>query len=108
MYMKGGDQLYRYLVRSTTTLDMTPDEIHNIGLSEVARITAEMEKVKAEVGFKGTLAKFFDHLRTDPKFKVKSREALTQGYYDIGKTVDAKLPRIFLDLAQGQARDPPL
>ena len=54
-----------------------------------------MEKVRAEVGFKGSLAKFFDHLRTDPKFKMKSREALTQGYYDIGKAVDAKLPEYF-------------
>ena len=98
MYMRGGDVLYRYLVRSTTTLDMTPDEIHQLGLSEVARITGEMEKVKTEVGFKGSLPKFFDHLRTDPKFKSKSREALTQGYYDIGKAVDAKLPDYFSSL----------
>ncbi len=95
MYMRGGGQLYRYLVRSTTTLDMTPDEIHQLGLSEVARITGEMEKVKTEVGFTGTLEQFFDHLRTDPKFKMKSREALTQGYYEIGKAVDAKMPDYF-------------
>ena len=95
MYMRGGDQLYRYLVRSTTTLDMSPDEIHQLGLSEVARITGEMEKVKTEVGFKGSLPKFFDHLRTDPKFKKTSREALTQGYYAIGKAVDARLPEYF-------------
>jgi uncharacterized protein (DUF885 family) len=54
-----------------------------------------MEKVKQEVGFTGNLQQFFDHLRTDPKFKAKSREALTQGYYDIGKKVDAELPRYF-------------
>ncbi len=95
MYMRGGDQLYRYLVRSTTTLDMTPDEIHNLGLSEVARITTEMDKVRSEVGFKGSLAKFFDHLRSDPKLKPKSRESLTEGYYAIGKAVDAKLPDYF-------------
>ena len=95
MYMKGGEQLYRYLVKSTTTLDMTPDAIHNLGLSEVARIRGEMEKVRTEVGFKGDLTKFFDHLRADPKFKMKSREALTQGYYDIGKAVDAKMPEYF-------------
>ena len=95
MYMKGGDKLYRYLVQSTTTLPLTPEEIHQTGLSEVARITTEMEKVKNEVGFKGSLAKFFDYLRTDPKFKMKSREALTQGYYDVGKEVDAKLPEYF-------------
>jgi uncharacterized protein (DUF885 family) len=95
MYMKGGDKLYRYLVQSTTTLPLTPEEIHQTGLSEVARITTEMEKVKNEVGFKGSLAKFFDYLRTDPKFKMPTREALTQGYYDIGKEVDAKLPEYF-------------
>ena len=95
MYMKGGDRLYRYLVESTTTLPLTPEEIHQTGLSEVARITKEMEKVKQEVGFKGTLHQFFEHLRTDPKYKSKSREALTQRYYDVGKAVDAKLPTYF-------------
>ena len=94
-YMKGGEKLYAYLIQSTTTLPLTPDEIHNIGLVEVARITGEMEKVRKEVGFKGNLQQFFNYLRTDPKFKMKSREALTQGYYDIGKKVDAKLPQFF-------------
>jgi uncharacterized protein (DUF885 family) len=102
MYMKGGDKLYRYLVQSTTTLPLTPEEIHQTGLSEVARITTEMEKVRQEVGFKGTLKQFFDYLRTDPKFKMKSREALTQGYYDIGKEVDAKLPEYFSALPKAK------
>ena len=95
MYMKGGKELYAYLVESTTTLPLTPEEIHKTGLSEVARITGEMEKVKQEVGFNGTLQQFFDHLRTDPKYKKPTREALTQGYYDIGKAVDAKLATYF-------------
>jgi uncharacterized protein (DUF885 family) len=95
MYMKEGDKLYRHLVESTTTLPLTPDEIHQTGLREVARITGEMEKVKQEVGFNGTLQQFFDHLRTDPKYKTKTREALTQRYYDIGKVVDAQVPRFF-------------
>ncbi len=95
MYMKGGDRLYRYLVQSTTTLPLTPEEIHETGLKEVARITTEMEKVKQEVGFQGTLQQFFDYLRTDPKFKMPTREALTQGYYDIGKSVDTKLATYF-------------
>jgi uncharacterized protein (DUF885 family) len=95
MYMKGGPELYRYMVKSTTTLDLTPEEIHQTGLNEVARITAEMEKVRQEVGFTGSLQQFFDHLRTDPKFKAKSREALTQGYYEVGKKVDAELPKYF-------------
>ena len=95
MYMKGGPELYRYLVRSTTTLDMSPEQIHQLGLSEVARIRGEMDTVRTEVGFKGDLPAFFNHLRTDPKLKPKSRDALTQGYYDIGKKVDAELPRYF-------------
>jgi uncharacterized protein (DUF885 family) len=98
MYMKGGNELYARLIQSTTTLPLGADEIHQLGLSEVARITAEMEKVRQEVGFKGTLQQFFDHLRTDPKYKMKSREALTQRYYDIGKAVDAKLPQYFSTL----------
>ena len=95
MHMKGGPALYQQLVEGSTTLKMTPDEIHNIGLAEVARIRTEMEKVQAEVGFKGTLLEFFDHLRTDPKLKPASREALTQGYYDIGKKVDAVIGTYF-------------
>jgi uncharacterized protein (DUF885 family) len=89
-------------VRSTTTLDMAPEEIHQLGLSEVARIRGEMDKVRREVGFKGSLPAFFNHLRTDPKLKPKSREALTQGYYDIGKKVDAELPRYFSTMPKAQ------
>jgi uncharacterized protein (DUF885 family) len=95
MYMKGGDKLYRYLIQSTTTLPLTPEEIHQTGLSEVARITTEMEKIRDEVGFKGDLHAFFDYLRTDKKFQPKSREALTQGFYDIQKKVEPKLPQYF-------------
>ena len=95
MYMKGGDKLYRYQIQSTTTLPLTPEEIHEIGLKEVARITAGMEQVRDEVGFKGSLKQFFQHLRADPKLKVKTREELTQRYYDVGKAVDAKLPEYF-------------
>jgi uncharacterized protein (DUF885 family) len=54
-----------------------------------------MEEIKKEVGFEGTLAEFFEHLRSDPKFKMQSREALTQGYYDIGKKVDAVIGQQF-------------
>jgi uncharacterized protein (DUF885 family) len=95
MYMKGGDRVYRYLVQSTTTLPLTPEEIHQTGLSEVARITGEMEKVKQEVGFKGTLPQFFEYLRTSPKYKMPTRNALTQGYYAIEKKVEVKLPAFF-------------
>jgi uncharacterized protein (DUF885 family) len=93
--MKGGPALYRHLVALSTTTAMTPDEIHRIGLAEVARLHREMEKVKAQVGFTGTLQQFFEHIRTDPKFKPKSREALQQGYVAIGKRLDATLPTMF-------------
>jgi len=93
--MKGGDQLYRQLVKSTTTLDMTPEEIHQLGLSEVARITGGFEKVRQEVGFKGSLPQFFDYMRTARRFQPKSRASLTQDYYAVGKKVEAQIPRFF-------------
>ena len=95
MYLKGGDALYRYDVQSTTTLPMTPDEIHQLGLSEVARITQEFDKVRAEVGFKGDLHQFFDYMRTSPNFQPKSREQITQDYYRLKTEVEAKVPRYF-------------
>ncbi len=93
--MKGGETLYAMLIESTTTLPLTADYLHNLGLSEVARIRTGMEKVKDKVGFTGTLAEFFEHLRTDPKFKPQSRQWLTEEYYRIGKVVDAKVPEYF-------------
>ncbi len=93
--MKGGEGLYQYLIEQTTTLPLKADDIHNLGLSEVARIKSGMETIKNEVRFKGTLPEFFEHLRSDPKFKMSSRDALTQGYYDIGKKVDATISTQF-------------
>ena len=90
-YMKGGEGLYQYLIEQTTTLPLKADEIHNLGLSEVDRIKTGMDAIKKEVGFKGTLPEFFNHLRTDPKFKPASRQGLTDGFYAIGKTVDATI-----------------
>jgi uncharacterized protein (DUF885 family) len=94
-YMRGGDKLYAYLVQSTTTTDMTPEQIHALGLSEVARITKEFDKVRREVAFKGTLPQFFDYMRTSPKFQPKSRDQLTQDFYALQKKVDAQVPRFF-------------
>jgi uncharacterized protein (DUF885 family) len=93
--MKGGEGLYQYLIEQTTTLPLKADDIHHLGLSEVARIKSGMETIKNEVRFKGTLPEFFEHLRSDPKFKMSSRDALTQGYYDIGKKVDATISTQF-------------
>ena len=93
--MKGGDLAYRTLIEANTTLPLQAEEVHQLGLREVARITAEMEKVRQQVGYKGDLAAFFEYLRTDKAFQPKSREALAEGYYAIGRTVDAKLPAYF-------------
>lgn len=62
--LPGGAEYYNFQIKLFTTTTMSADEIHQIGLDEVARIEAEMEKVKAEVGFEGTLKEFFDHVRT--------------------------------------------
>jgi uncharacterized protein (DUF885 family) len=93
--MKGGAELYALLVEDSTTLPLKPEEIHQLGLSEVTRIKTELEALKAEVGFKGTLTEFFDYVRTDPKFQPKTREALTEDYYRIGREVDAKIGDFF-------------
>ncbi|WP_380872768.1 hypothetical protein ACFB49_36810 [Sphingomonas sp. DBB INV C78] len=93
--MKGGETVYRAAIEQLTTLPLTPDYVHNLGLSEVARIKHEMEAIKTQVGFKGTLAEFFDYLRTDPKFKPKTKQELVDGYYAIGKKVDARIGEQF-------------
>lgn len=93
--MQGGDTLYRHFIENTTTLPLTPDYIHELGLSEVARITAQMDEVRQEVGFDGTLGEFFEFMRTDPQFHPESREALAERYYAIGRTVDQNIDREF-------------
>jgi uncharacterized protein (DUF885 family) len=93
--MPGGPQLYAYLVENQTTTKMKPEEIHQLGLSEVARITAEMEKIRKQVGYSGGLHAFFDYLRSDPKFAPKSAEDLHQRYVAIKAKVEAAIPRDF-------------
>jgi uncharacterized protein (DUF885 family) len=93
--MKGGETVYRNLIATNTTLPLGAEEVHQLGLGEVARITTEMEKVRVEVGYKQDLSHFFNYLRTDKIFQPKSREALAADYYAIGKAVDAKLPTYF-------------
>ena len=93
--MKGGERLYARAIEESTTLPLDAETVHRLGLSEVARIKSELEQLRKQVRFKGTLNQFFDYVRTDPKFQPKSREALTQSYYDIGKQVDAKIGALF-------------
>jgi uncharacterized protein (DUF885 family) len=95
VHMKGGRQLYDFMIEGSTTLPLKADDVHELGLREVARIRSGMEAIKNEVGFKGTLAQFFEHLRTDPKFKPPSAEWLRDRYYEIGKKVDARIGEQF-------------
>jgi uncharacterized protein (DUF885 family) len=90
-----GKEWYPYLVRQQTTTELTPDEIHARGLAEVKRIRAEMEKIRVETGFTGTLEEFFTFLRSDPRFYYAKREELLVAYRDIAKRVDPELTRLF-------------
>jgi uncharacterized protein (DUF885 family) len=85
---------YRYFAKYHTTTDMAPQDIHALGLKEVARIRAEMEAIKKQVGFTGTLDQFFTHLRTDPKFFYKTGEELLDGYRAVAKRIDPELIKI--------------
>lgn len=93
--MKGGPELYRHLVELNTTTPMDPEEVHRIGLAEVARIQGEIGAVMAKVGFNGTMLEFFNHIRTDPKFKPTSKQAMIDGFGAIGARVAPNLPRLF-------------
>ena len=82
-----GDDWYAYMVRVRTTTDMTPDEIHQIGLDEVARIQDEMRGVMKEVGFEGDLKDFFEFVNTDDQFFYDEPEELIQGYRDMSDRI---------------------
>jgi uncharacterized protein (DUF885 family) len=90
-----GKAYYDLLARYYTTTALSADEIHGIGLKEVARIRARMEAVKAETGFKGSLPEFFSFLRTDPRFFYSSPEALLEGYQAMSKRIDPELVKVF-------------
>ena len=93
--MKGGAGLYRHLILRYTSLPLEPEAIHTLGLSEVARIQGEMEQVKVQLGFTGTLPAFFNHIRTNPRFHPKTAEELAEGYAKVARAVDGQLPRLF-------------
>jgi len=90
-----GNDWYAERVRYHTTTDMTPKEIHDIGVSEVNRIVAEMHDVMDGIGFTGSTQDFADHLRTDPRFYFDTPDALLAFYRDIAKRIDPAVPRLF-------------
>jgi uncharacterized protein (DUF885 family) len=96
--MPQGAEYYAYLARRHTTTDLTPQQIHQKGLSEVARIKSEMETIMSKVGFKGTMPEFFTKLRTDPQFFYKTPEELLEAYRALAKQIDPNLVKVFKTL----------
>jgi uncharacterized protein (DUF885 family) len=93
--LPNGREFYRHRVRRFTTLDLTPEEVHQRGLAEVARIRGEMQQVIEKSGFKGTFAEFVEHLRTEPKFYASSPEELMKEVALVLKRMDGQLPKLF-------------
>jgi len=91
----GGDAWYQKRIAWYTTTNLTADQIHEIGLKEVARIRGEMEKVIRQVGFQGDFPQFLQYLRTDPKFRYTDPQQLLQAYMVMAKRIDPLLPQYF-------------
>jgi len=90
-----GEAWYAFNVKNSTTTEMSPAQIHQIGLDEVARIHGEMNAVMQEVGFKGELKDFFKHLTTDKQFQFKNEQALLDAYNTLRARTEAGVPRLF-------------
>ena len=93
--LPNGESYYEFTIKKFTTLDLSADSIHRLGLEEVERIHAEMEEIIEQVGFKGSFADFFHFLRTDEQFYPKSAEELIKEATYISKKMDGKLPSLF-------------
>ena len=90
-----GEAWYAYNARNSTTTDLTPAQIHQIGLDEVARIHGEMRQVMEQVKFEGDLQAFFKFMTTDKQFQFASEQALLDAYNGFRARVDAKVPELF-------------
>ncbi len=90
-----GREFYAFEVRKHTTTNLTPEQIHAIGLREVKRIDAEMTVVMKQTGFKGTRAEFFHYLRTDPRFHYNDPQMLLMAYRATAKRIDPNLVKVF-------------
>jgi uncharacterized protein (DUF885 family) len=93
--LPNGSAWYEHLTRSFTTTQMTPDEIHRLGLTEVRRIRDEMQKIIAEVEFEGSFDDFLVFLRTDPQFYYDNPEDLYEAYLATSKRIDPELVKLF-------------
>jgi len=95
--LPGGKDWYAFLVAIFTTTRMSPEEIHELGLREVARIESEMNSVREQVGFKGDLKAFFRFLKEDPRFYFETAEELLAGYRELKIRINTLLPKMFAD-----------
>jgi len=93
--LPNGDKFYEYRTRTFTTTQMTPDEIHRLGLNEVKRIRSEMQLIIDELEFDGDFADFLHFLRTDPQFYYETAEELFEGYLAVSKRIDPLLIKLF-------------
>ncbi|WP_454828237.1 DUF885 domain-containing protein [Pseudoxanthomonas wuyuanensis] len=100
--MPGGEDFYRQQIRKYTTLDLSPEDIHRIGLREVARIRSEMEEVIAQTGFKGSFAEFLTFLRSDPQFYATTPQQLLDRAAWISKRVDGEVGKFIGTLPRGR------
>ena len=91
----GGKEYYEYLTKFYTTTDLTPDQIHKIGLDEIKRIRSEMENIIDQVNWDGDFASFLNYLRTSPRFYYDNSEDLLNAYLIMSKTIDPLLTKIF-------------
>jgi len=94
-HLPNGDDWYGYLVERTTTTDLTPERIHQIGLAEVARIHSEIRKVMQKTAFDGDMQAFFEFTKNDPQFQFESREAMLAAYNSLLEEVDAAADKLF-------------
>ena len=93
--LPNGAAWYAFNARNSTSTDMTPAQIHQLGLDEVARIHGEIRKVMQQVGFQGDLQAFFKFMRTDKRFEYKTEGALLEHYRSLEDKVDDKIPQLF-------------
>jgi uncharacterized protein (DUF885 family) len=93
-----GHELYAWRVRHFTTTNLTPAEVHELGLREVKRIRAEMEAVIRQTGFTGSFEDFLKFLRTDPQFYYQDPQELLRAYRDLAKRIDPTLVKLFRKL----------
>lgn len=90
-----GDAWYAFRVKQNTTTDLTPNQLHQIGLREVDRIQDEMRKVMTDVGFEGSLQSFFEHCKTNPDYYAQTEEELLEAFRDLQSKLNKKIPALF-------------